>query len=114
MRTPEKVIRKGQTVPNKVVRVMSLGELCDEAGIACKVYGTLAMLPSIVLTEGVPMSRAVLCTGSDGLARYEINVNDLPIEDEEPRAIRVLEVLAYVFDHYGARESIRGYFRGRD
>lgn len=70
----------------------------------------MAASSNIFLIEAQPASRATQYIDERGLDFYEINLNDLPSDDEAPKALRILEVLAYVFDHYGARECVKGCF----
>lgn len=90
--------------------MFSIRDLCDDASIPCKVSGPSANLKNIQLLSGVASNGAVQYLADDGREFFVIDRSHLPRETGVPPSLRVLEVLAYVFDHYGAKECVRGQF----
>ena len=109
MRTPSKTIARGVPLPHDA-KIYSLKDLCAELGIPCKVSGPAAQQENIYLVLGSPADSVIHCLADDGREFFVINEKCLPVEEGIPRALRVLELLAYVFDHYGARECVKGRF----
>lgn len=97
--------------PPTPAREVTLRELCEVAGILCRV--TIEKPRKILLHLGSDHYRSP--------NTYFVSVDDIggePWEDgtmSRVAALRVLEVLAYSFLDYGARESVcgRGLFVGR-
>jgi hypothetical protein len=86
-------------------RALSLSDLVRRAGIRLRATG--GPQPRIVLWNA-PHGRTV---DSERRPLYAVNTSELPQRDPE-RAVRILEILAYGFFDYAARESVceRGIF----
>lgn len=87
-------------------RYRTLREWCDRAGIALRVTGGPA--PQIALWNGPGHARTV----SDQLVPVYLLDRHLLPQDTRGQAFRALEVLAFGFNDYAARETMcgRGYF----
>lgn len=83
-------------------RAATIEDLSERAGIRCRVSG--GPRPRIVLWNGPGHGRTV---DDERRIVYAIDRNVLPQRDPE-RAARMLEVLAYGFFDYAARESVCG------
>lgn len=95
---------KSSNIPKE--KLVSVFDLCKSAGIACKVSGLDAHKESILIdsADGLPTGKIMNGIGRD---IYVINQSD--ILDDHPD-LRALEILAYAFFHYSARECVRGLF----
>jgi len=93
--------------PPAVVRDVTLSGLCDAAGIDCRV--TIGRPPRIVLHRGQDHRRSVAGIYYVGIGRRRLRSRMTRVQ-----ALRILEVLAYGFFDYGARECVcgRGLFVG--
>jgi len=87
-------------------RRTTVREICARAGVRYRVTG--GHHPSVVLWNGPGHVSTVDC---DNHRLYAIDRTGLP-QSSGMRALRMLEILAYGFQDYAARESIvgRGYF----
>jgi len=92
------------------VQQISIRDLCDLAGVPCKVSGPSASESTIYLVSPPSSLKTAHHFMDDGRSFCLINRGDLPQEEHVPEALRVLELLAYAFNHYAARECVRGRF----
>lgn len=83
----------------------TVAELCAQAGVRYRVSGGR---PPLVILWDHPSGRTVTETGE---TLYAVDCGGLP-QQHPQRALRVLEILAYGFQDYFARESVcgRGFF----
>jgi hypothetical protein len=80
--------------------IESLAAICARAGIRCRVSGGPAVEVSFARGHGHGLTYDENCR-----RRYIIDRSTLPQRDPE-RAVRELEVLAYVLHDYAARETL--------
>lgn len=87
-------------------KAQTLQDICKRAGIECRVTGGPAVLVSYRMGGGHGQT-----IDDRGQRRYVVDRSVLPQRDPE-RAVRELEVLAYLLHDYAARESVcnRGIF----
>lgn len=87
-------------------RQRTIVQFCERAGVRYRVTG--GQPPSVALWDGPGHGFTVT---DDGRRLYAVDRTGLPQRDPE-RALRVLEILAYGFQDYFARESVcgRGYY----
>lgn len=107
------MIKRGLPALDEVpglVQQISIRNLCDAAGVPCKVSGPAASESNIYLVSPPSSLMTAHHFMDDGRSFCVINRGDLPQEAHVPEALRVLELLAYAFNHYAARECVRGRF----
>lgn len=114
MRTPL-VMRLGDDAhkwgkPEPLTRddACSVRDLCEQAGIPCRAFGHNAELKMIVLID----SENDFLTIEDDGPFYSVGKKTITEADAADVALRVLEVMAYTFQEYSARECLnrQGYF----
>lgn len=98
--------KKGRTNPQNS-KATSVKNLCVEAGIRCKASGPKAELDVIFIGKEHETCKFMF---DNGLGGCYINNDDIDGDTDEDRALCVLEILAYGFHQYAARESVRGIF----
>ena len=76
--------------------------LCKRAALRYRVSGGRS--PLVAFQRGGGHQRTLT---SDGRTLYVVDVTGLPQRDPE-RALRILEILAFGFNDYGARETVCG------
>ncbi len=99
------VLRK-RIIPEDTVNLLSIRELCTRAGIPLRVSGADVDRPRILVSGEFPTAKARL---SDGRWIQVISAEDIPADFP---ALRTMEILAYGFFDYAARECLchRGFF----
>ncbi|MDP1830500.1 MAG: hypothetical protein Q8K67_00435 [Geothrix sp.] len=88
------------------LRARTIVEVCFEAGVRCRVTGGPA--PHLVLWDSPHHGYTV---DDAGMPFYAVSRIGLP-QRKQPRALKILEILAYGFQDYIARASVcgRGFF----
>ena len=88
------------------LRARTVQELCEWAHVRCRVSGGIS--PDVVFWDAPDHGHTV---DENGAPRYAVSTRGLP-QRKQQRALRVLEILAYGFQDYIARESVcgRGFF----
>lgn len=86
----------------------SIKELCEQAGIPCRVTGHNADLKMIALIDS---ENDFIIMEDDG-PFYSVGKKTIPETDSADIALRILEVMAYTFHEYSARECLnhQGFF----
>lgn len=80
----------------------SIKELCDAAGIECRAFGHLTDYKMAALIAG---TEHYLLIEDDG-PFYSIGRDFIAEDAPEDVALRMLEILAYTFHEYAARECL--------
>lgn len=88
-------------------KATSVKSLCADAKIKCKASGPKAEMNVVLIGQEHETCKFIFDNGLDGCY---INTNDIKGDSEEDRALCSLEILAYGFHQYAARESVRGIF----
>jgi hypothetical protein len=104
---PPSHIVEGQALP-RVLHQFTLEELCRAAKIVCRVSGAMQDVKRVILCAG---DRHFHVPSENGLLAY-VGGLGRGWKLDRRRALRVLEVLAFGFHDYEARECVchRGFF----
>jgi hypothetical protein len=92
----------GMPAPFTREEAISVRELCSSAGIPCRASGHHAELKMIALIEG---ENNFLFAADDG-PFYSIGRELIAEDDAADIALRMLEIMAYTFNEYTARECL--------
>ncbi|MBH8612140.1 hypothetical protein I4N56_015280 [Pseudomonas mohnii] len=92
----------GMPVPFTREEAVSVKQLCEQAGIPCRAFGHHAELPMIALIDS---EDNFLFMADDG-PFYSIGQKLIPEDDHADVALRILEIMAYTFHEYSARECL--------
>ncbi|MGK9452564.1 hypothetical protein ACSSZE_15100 [Acidithiobacillus caldus] len=105
--TPAPIVIR-EAIHNRVEERKSISELCQEAGVRLRVEDPEAYRPRILVDNELPTAWA---WGEDERTLLVINRRDIPPDFP---SLRILEILAYGFHDYVARECLchQGYFDG--
>ncbi|MHA6181620.1 hypothetical protein [Pseudomonas mohnii] len=82
----------------------SVKDLCEQAGIPCRVFGHHADFKMIALIDS---EDNFLHMADDG-PFYSVGRKLITETDPADVALRILEILAYTFHEYSARECLNG------
>lgn len=98
----------GKPEPLTRLDACSVRDLCEQAGIPCRAFGHQAELKMIVLKD----SENDFLVMEDNGPFYSVGKRTIPETDTTDLALRILEVMAYTFREYYARERLnfQGYF----
>jgi hypothetical protein len=88
------------------LRTRTVADICIEAAVRCRVTG--GPIPHLVLWDASFHGYTV---DKEGMPLYAVSKTGLP-QRKQQRALKILEILAYGFNDYIARESVcgRGFF----
>lgn len=88
------------------LRTRTVADVCREAAVRCRVTG--GPTPHLVLWDAPLHGYTV---DKEGMPLYAVSKTGLP-QRKQQRALKILEILAYGFQDYIARESVcgRGFF----
>jgi hypothetical protein len=91
---------------NNARTLVSVSDICRDAGVRLRVEDRDAYRPRILLNDVLPTAKAW-----DGNGRSVLVINQQDVAQDFP-SLRVLEILAYGFFDYVARECLchQGYF----
>lgn len=94
--------RFGTPVPFTRAEAVSVKQLCEQAGIPCRALGHHAELQMIALIDS---EDNFLFMADDG-PLYSVGRKLITEDDPADVALRILEIMAYTFHEYSARESL--------
>ena len=94
--------RFGMPVPFTRAEAVSVKQLCEQAGIPCRALGHHAELQMIALIDS---EDNFLFMADDG-PFYSIGRKLITEDDPADVALRALEIMAYTFHEYSARECL--------
>ncbi|WP_141228975.1 hypothetical protein [Pseudomonas sp. Irchel s3b2] len=92
----------GMPVPQTREEAVSVRELCANAGIPCRAFGHHAEVKMIALIED---EDNFLFVADDG-PFYSIGRKLITEDDPADATLRTLEIMAYTFHEYAARECL--------
>jgi len=92
----------GMPVPFTREEAVSVKHLCEQAGIPCRAFGHHAELQMIALIDS---EDNFLFIADDG-PFYSIGQKLVTEDDSADVALRILEIMAYTFHEYSARECL--------
>lgn len=110
MRTPLVMIlaadahKWGKPEPFTRNDAFSVKDLCEWAGIPCRAFGHYADLKMIAMIDS---SDNFLKIEDDG-PFYSVGRRSISESNQADIALRVLEIMAYTFKEYSARECLNG------
>lgn len=92
----------GMPVPFTREEAVSVKQLCEQAGIPCRAFGHHAELQMITLIDS---EDNFLFMADDG-PFYSVGQKLITEDNPADVALRILEIMAYTFHEYSARESL--------